>query len=585
MRPLEGCGLCVLDATQGETGAAAVRILAQLGARVAPCDRSARRRERTTAEGHADLLVIDGTPAGRLDDPAHDSGARTILTLTPMGPAPSSRGGGLCSVAGIRLDAGVPALLTAAHGVAAALAALRLPVDPARARQVEVSALEVIVHCLGDELPRALCPRWTNVGTEDRPARTMIVSCADGFVGIAVPTTDHREYLARFLGVRGPSADLEEATRGWARGQKRREAAAALQLWRIPAVPVLSPQEAAGNSAGNAGPDREARHSGPAQYTPRPKRLKRAIGAEALPRPLADLRVLDLGVIWAGPYAGRLMAALGARVLKIERPDGMGGGGGSCPGAAGDLNAGKASLAVDLRQPAGRAALRSLAAQADVLVENFSPRVMPNFDLPPAALAEINPRLITLSMPAFEPASRWGNYTCLGSLMELAAGLWSLGARGEPRTAPVPYLDYLSGALGACAALAAILARDRTGRGGHLCVPQYDVARELLRDGSPPDQRGDALAMDPRAIAGIAAMASSGFIRIGQDDASGPCHHFKRPPWTISGLPAISEPWELTDGRDPARALLAWGGPSSRGVDALLQEHCVGEPGRSRSAG
>ena len=111
--------------------------------------------------------------------------------------------------------------------------------------------------------------------------------------------------------------------------------------------------------------------------------------------PLAGLCVLDLGMVWAGPWCGRLLAALGARVLKVEGPARRDGtrptAPHACAGAFADLNRGKESLALDLASAAGRDAFLRLVVRADVLLENFSPRVMPNFGLDYATLAEANP--------------------------------------------------------------------------------------------------------------------------------------------------------------------------------------------------
>ena len=132
--------------------------------------------------------------------------------------------------------------------------------------------------------------------------------------------------------------------------------------------------------------------------------------------PLADLRVLDLGMVWAGPYCGRLLAGLGATVIKVEGPRRMdgtrAGGRGDCAGAFGDLNRGKASLVLDLASRAGRDSFLRLVRGADVVLENYSPRVMPNFGLDdPDALGKRIEQLQQLAREAGRdeiPVTGWG---------------------------------------------------------------------------------------------------------------------------------------------------------------------------------
>jgi len=105
-------------------------------------------------------------------------------------------------------------------------------------------------------------------------------------------------------------------------------------------------------------------------------------GSVASNGPLSGIIVLDPGSVWAWPYAGRLLGALGATVVKVEapqRPDGPRppADWDGCWGAFGDLNRGKLGLDIDLARPSGRAAFIDLAERADVVLESFTPRVMP----------------------------------------------------------------------------------------------------------------------------------------------------------------------------------------------------------------
>ena len=121
---------------------------------------------------------------------------------------------------------------------------------------------------------------------------------------------------------------------------------------------------------------------------------------------LAGIRVLDFSIMMAGPYCARLFADLGADVIKIEPPEGddmrlrapLRDG---CSAYFGQLNAGKRSLALDLKQPEAIALIKRLVAEADVVVENFRPGVMQRLGLGAAALREINPKLVYCSISGY----------------------------------------------------------------------------------------------------------------------------------------------------------------------------------------
>jgi crotonobetainyl-CoA:carnitine CoA-transferase CaiB-like acyl-CoA transferase len=297
------------------------------------------------------------------------------------------------------------------------------------------------------------------------------------------------------------------------------------------------------------------------------------------------VQVLDLGMVWAGPYCARLLAALGASVVKVEgprHPDGTRlAGADGCAGVFADLNQGKLSLALDLAAADGRQAFLRLAAQADAVIENFSPRVMPNFGLDAASLARANPGLVTLAMPAFGATGPWANYVAYGSGMELVSGLGTVGLAGRPAPAPVPYLDYLAGAFGAAAVVAALLTRDRDGRGCHLEAAQREVACQLISSLSasiltvasatpPPDLPPPLRAygdLDGAALAAEPWLAPRGLFA--GSDATTPCAHFARPPWRIAGMPARAERPAPALGAD-SRVVLQAAGMDDARIDELV---------------
>ena len=201
-------------------------------------------------------------------------------------------------------------------------------------------------------------------------------------------------------------------------------------------------------------------------------------------RPLDGLRILDLTAFWAGPYATFVLAGLGADVIHVEsiqRPDGMRFGTQKSRDAEGwwefgptfhSANTGKRSLTLDLTRPRGIELLLELAKQADVLIENFSPRVLDNFGLDWEKLSAANPRLVMVRMPAFGLDGPWRNRVGFAQTMEQVSGLaWltaypeSAGEKAGPLT-PRACADPLAGLHAAYAALLGLAQRDAGGDAG-----------------------------------------------------------------------------------------------------------------------
>lgn len=183
-------------------------------------------------------------------------------------------------------------------------------------------------------------------------------------------------------------------------------------------------------------------------------------------RPLAGTRVVDLTSMWAGPLATHLLAAAGAAVDTVEpacRPDGLRG----TPAMFEVLAAGKRRHDLDLRQDTARRAFLDLVADADVVVESFSPRVLPNLALDLPTLLAVNPDVLLVSMPAFAADSVERDWVAYGTGVHAASGL-GVGDDGRAWAPAVTYPDPLGG----LAAFAAVCTALATGlRGGHLVVP------------------------------------------------------------------------------------------------------------------
>lgn len=196
-------------------------------------------------------------------------------------------------------------------------------------------------------------------------------------------------------------------------------------------------------------------------------------------------RVVDLTAMWSGPLATGLLAALGADVAKVEpavRPDGLR----ARPAQFAALNAGKRALDLDLRDATARAALHAELDDAALLVENLSPRVLPNFGLAPAALAAAHPGLTVLSLPAFAPDGPGAGWTAYGTGVHAATGLGDLGD-GRFAAPAHAYPDPLAGLLAFAVALAVLYGRAEGGwPGGHVIVPMSAAVAPLLRHAPDP---------------------------------------------------------------------------------------------------
>ena len=205
--------------------------------------------------------------------------------------------------------------------------------------------------------------------------------------------------------------------------------------------------------------------------------------------PLAGIRVVDLTAWWAGPSAAGMLAALGADVIHVEsvrRPDGMRMAGGmfvgrpnwwECSGFFLQANTNKRGLTLDLATPAGRELALALIATADVVIENFTPRVLASFDLGWDVIHAANPRTILVRMPAFGLTGPWRDRPGFAQTMEQVTGLaWLTGhVDDQPRIQRGP-CDPNGGMHAAFATLMALAHRDRTGEGCFVEAPMFEAA-------------------------------------------------------------------------------------------------------------
>ncbi|WP_395321945.1 CaiB/BaiF CoA transferase family protein [Variovorax sp. UC74_104] len=199
--------------------------------------------------------------------------------------------------------------------------------------------------------------------------------------------------------------------------------------------------------------------------------------------PLAGIRVIDYSHFLAGPYVGRCLAALGAEVIKVERP-GTGDAGRQHAWFVGDhsgyflqQNMGKKGLSVNTKDPRGRALMKKLVDSADVFVENYRPGALEKLGLGYAELAETNPGLVYCSISAYGHTGPDSHRAGFGLIAEAKSGIMQMV--GNPGEAP-PLLrislgDMYTGIHAVAAINAALLGRVRSGRGQHIDMALYDT--------------------------------------------------------------------------------------------------------------
>lgn len=207
-----------------------------------------------------------------------------------------------------------------------------------------------------------------------------------------------------------------------------------------------------------------------------------------MPAPLADLKVVELARILAGPWAGQILADLGAEVTKVESPAGDDTRAWGPPFVERDgdvsaayfhsTNRGKKSVTADFRTDEGRQKVRDLVAGADILIENFKVGGLAKYGLDYASLAQINPRLIYCSITGFGQTGPYAHRAGYDFIIQGMSGLMSITgeADGEPQKAGVATTDIFTGIYAVAGVLAALHQRDRTGRGQHLDMALLDVA-------------------------------------------------------------------------------------------------------------
>jgi crotonobetainyl-CoA:carnitine CoA-transferase CaiB-like acyl-CoA transferase len=226
--------------------------------------------------------------------------------------------------------------------------------------------------------------------------------------------------------------------------------------------------------------------------------------------PLADLLVLDLSRVVTGPYAAMMLGDLGARVIKVERPEGDDTRQWGPPfvGPEGrrestyflSVNRNKESIVLDLKRAEDVGVVERLVERADVVVENFRPGVLDRLGLGHERLVELNRRLVVLSITGFGHDGPEAQRAGYDQILQGEAGLMGFtGPPGEPTKVGVPIADLLAGMFGAYGVLAALRERDRGGGGqvvrtsllaGVVATHSYQGGRYLI-GGEVPEPGGN----------------------------------------------------------------------------------------------
>jgi len=209
-----------------------------------------------------------------------------------------------------------------------------------------------------------------------------------------------------------------------------------------------------------------------------------------MPGPLSDITVIDLTRVLAGPYCTMMLAEMGARVIKVEKPGTGDDARQFGPFIHGEsayfmsLNRGKESVALDLKQEAEREQLKTMLAKADVLVENFRPGAMARLGLDYATLSKTFPKLIYASVSGFGQTGPNKDKAAYDIIVQAMGGLMSITGQpgGEPTRVGTSIGDITAGMFTANGILAALHERHRTGKGQHIDVAMLDCQIAILEN-------------------------------------------------------------------------------------------------------
>ena len=498
------------------------------------------------AEAHPAMVVLQISPYGQ-DGPRADWRA-TALTAFASGGQMAACGDP--DMPPLKTAGHQAFLFAGLHGFAASLAALYAARTSGVGDRIDLSMQEVQVATIEAQMPNALARAADSARLtgNNMYAQWGIQPCADGYIGVAaMPRQSASIYDAighpelrddpAFASGWSPAANevLGVLIPAWTMERTAEEIFRIGSEVRAPFSRILTPRELYEwphlQEIGfwqQVDHPRLGRHplpSGPVQFDSAGLSGYRGVNrrapllgehtaevlaevldaspaaSPALPRtdeapalPFAGLRVVDVSQVWAGPYATRLLADMGAEVIKVEGPtypDPLR----TMSGARtvpeinqsayfNEYGRNKLGVSLDLKQPDGVEALRRLIATADVFVENWSSGVADRQGLGYEDLKRLNPRIIYVSMPGFGHGGSDATRIGFGPTIEQMGGLAALqGYEGRaPHRSAISYGDPIAGTTAAAAVAMALLRRDRTGEPAYIMVPQRDGIAGLVSE-------------------------------------------------------------------------------------------------------
>jgi benzylsuccinate CoA-transferase BbsF subunit len=198
---------------------------------------------------------------------------------------------------------------------------------------------------------------------------------------------------------------------------------------------------------------------------------------------LHNIRILDFSWVLAGPYATRMLADFGAEVIKVQPPleekqDKF------SLGYSNNWNRNKLGISLDLRKPEGLEIARKLVNKSDIIVENFSPRVMENLGLGYSEILKIKADIIYLSMSAMGHSGDWKDYTGFGPTVQAFSGITDLTTYPDhpPMGIGYSYADHTAALFACLSLLGALEYRRKTGKGQYIDLSQTETMTSLLSD-------------------------------------------------------------------------------------------------------
>jgi crotonobetainyl-CoA:carnitine CoA-transferase CaiB-like acyl-CoA transferase len=487
---------------------------------------------------HPTLVIVTITPWG-WDGPWRDRPANEF-TLQAWGGSSGQRG--TPDRPPLAVGARLAEWIAGTYAGAGAAAAVRAARATGMGEHVDIAVLDCIAVTMTNFVPVfSSLEGWPD---DPGPPRNSylpgIEPASDGWVGFTAMTwTQIQDFLRlierfdwaedRTLATRpGREARRDEwisATHEWTTKHTTAEIVEQANLWRVPTVAIERPDTVTELEAVVArrvfvtNPDGkfvqprrpylvDGEPAGPVASAPglgahddaTPWPARAAVHTRERALPLAGVRVVDFSVFWAGPTCTQTLAAWGADVIKVEsflKPDGA-----RVTTRKPDdprwwehsalfhpNNQGKRSIGIDLTREEGREIARRLIATADLVVENFTPRVMEQFGLDWDAVHALNPRAVMLRMPAFGLDGPWRDRPGFATTMEQLSGMcWTTGFADGPPVNPGGVGDPIAGTHAAFAAVVALEQRDRTAVGvlleAPLIEPALNVAAEAVLEAS-----------------------------------------------------------------------------------------------------